>query len=158
MTGTENGRKHNIVNSLYLSPAELEQKNFERYKKYEQIQNEEVMFEEFMLDDAEICICAFGIAARVARNAIIKAREKGIKVGLFRPITLWPFPYTQLKKYADQCSSFISVELNMGQMIEDVKLAIDCKKPVELCNRAGGMVPSPDEVLEKIEQVYGGVK
>ena len=140
----------NIINSLSLKPEELEQWNFDRYKRYEVIKEKEVMYEEFMMDDAEICIVAFGIAARVSKNAIVEARKQGIKVGMIRPITLWPFPEKALKKAAEKCKAFISVELNMGQMIDDVKLAIECKKPVILCNRTGGMIMSPDEVVAKI--------
>ncbi len=150
VTGTKCERKHNIINSLSLIPDELEQLNFARYEKYKTIEETEAMYEEYMMDDAEICVCAFGIAARVAKNAIVKAREQGIKVGLIRPITLWPFPKAPFAKAADQVKSFISVELSMGQMIEDVKLATECKKNVYLCNRAGGMIPSPEQVLESI--------
>ncbi len=156
LTGTECKRPHNIVNSLYLKPEELERKNFERFEKYKQIEETESMWEEYMVDDAEICVVAFGIAARVAKNAVVAAREKGIKVGLIRPITLWPFPTKPLKALADRVDSFISVELSMGQMIEDVKLATDCKKPVYLCNRCGGMIPSPEEVLKAIENAKKG--
>lgn len=152
VTGTKCQREHNIVNSLYLKPEELEKKNFERYEKYKQIEENEAMFEEYLMDDAEICVVAFGIIARVAKNAINEARAKGIKVGMIRPITLWPFPKKPLAKAADKCKAFISVEMNMGQMIEDIELAIRCKKPVYLCNRVGGMIPSPEEVLAKIEE------
>ena len=150
VTGTKCERKHNIINSLSLVPEELEQFNFARYEKYKTIEENEAMYEEYMMDDAEICVCAFGIAARVAKNAIVKAREQGIKAGLIRPITLWPFPKAPFVKAADKVKSFISVELSMGQMIEDIKLATECKKDVYLCNRAGGMIPSPEQVLESI--------
>ena len=108
-----------------------------------------------MMDDAEICVVAFGIAARVAKNAVAAARSEGIKVGLIRPITLWPFPNAAFAK-AENVKAFVSVELSMGQMIEDVKLATECKKPVSLCNRCGGMIPSPDEVLEAIRNAGKG--
>ena len=150
VTGTKCERKHNIINSLSLVPEELEQFNFARYEKYKAIEENEALYEEYMMDDAEICVCAFGIAARVAKNAIVKAREQGIKAGLIRPITLWPFPKAPFMKAADKVKSFISVELSMGQMIEDIKLATECKKDVYLCNRAGGMIPSPEQVLESI--------
>ena len=109
-----------------------------------------------MMDDAEICVVAFGIASRVAKNAVVAAREEGIKVGLIRPITLWPFPTKALRAAADKVKSFISVELSMGQMIEDVRLATECKRPVSLCNRAGGMIPSPEQVLESIRKAQKG--
>ncbi|MBQ0014491.1 MAG: 3-methyl-2-oxobutanoate dehydrogenase subunit VorB [Oscillospiraceae bacterium] len=155
LTGTGMKREHNIVNSLYLKPDLLEIKNFERYEKYAAIERDEVMYEEYLMDDAEYCIVAFGISARVAKNAINAARAEGIKVGMLRPITLWPFPKDALLARADQCKAFISVEMSMGQMIEDVELAIKCKKPVYLCNRVGGMIPSPEEVLAKIKEVGG---
>ena len=157
LTGTEGKRKHNIVNSLYLKPDELEKKNFERYERYKIVEENEPLWEEYMMEDAEICVVAFGIASRVAKNAIVAARAEGIKVGLIRPITLWPFPVKPLAAAADKVKSFISVELNMGQMIEDVRLATQCKRPVTLCNRAGGMIPSPEQVLESIRQAQKGV-
>ena len=150
LTGTECKRPHNIVNSLYLKPDQLEQKNFERFEKYKTVEENEAMWEEYMMDDAEICVVAFGIAARVAKNAVAEARKQGKKVGLIRPITLWPFPKSPFKAAADKCKAFISVELSMGQMIEDVILATESKKPVTLCNRSGGMIPTPDEVLAAI--------
>ena len=153
VTGTKGERQHNIVNSLFLQPEELEKKNFERFEKYALIEKNEVMYEEYLMDDAEICVVAFGITSRVAKNAINEARKQGIKVGLIRPITLWPFPKEVLNKAADKCKAFISVEMNMGQMIEDIQLAIKCKKEVHLCCRTGGMIPSPEEVLAKITEV-----
>ena len=111
------------------------------------------MSESFMMEDAEYCVVAFGIAARVAKNAVVAARKQGLKVGLIRPITLWPFPKKVLADAAEQVKGFLSVELSMGQMIEDIKLATACKKPVELCCRTGGMIPSPEQVLESIEKL-----
>ena len=157
LTGTNCERKHNIVNSLYLKPDELEKKNFERFEKYAEIEKNEAMWEEYMMDDAEYCVVAFGIASRVAKNAVAAAREAGIKVGLIRPITLWPFPTAPIAKAAESCKAFISVELSMGQMIEDVRLASGCKRPVLLCNRTGGMIPSPEEVLDVISKAEKGV-
>ena len=157
LTGTECKRKHNIVNSLYLKPDELEIKNFQRYERYKIVEENEPMWEEYMMEDAEYCVVAFGIASRVAKNAVAAARKEGIKVGLIRPITLWPFPKKALKAAAEKVKGFISVELNMGQMIEDIKLYTECKRPVGLCNRCGGMIPSPDEVLEAIRNAQKGV-
>ncbi len=156
LTGTECKRKHNVVNSLYLKPDELEKKNFERFEKYAEIEKNEAMWEEYMMDDAEICVVAFGIASRIAKNAVAEARKAGIKVGLIRPITLWPFPTKAHRAAADKVKSFISVELSMGQMIEDIKLATESKRPVTLCNRAGGMIPTPDEVLSAIQKAEKG--
>ena len=149
-TGTQMKRKHNIVNSLYLVPEELEKGNFERFERYAKIEQKEAMWEEYLTDDAEICVVAFGIASRVAKNAIAEARARGVKVGMIRPITLWPFPKAAFEKVEKHVKTFISVELSMGQMIEDVQLATKCRKPVLLCNRAGGMIPSADMILDAI--------
>ncbi len=158
-TGTKMEREHNIVNSLSLVPEELEMLNMKRYERYKVIEENEAMYEEYMVDDADIVIAAFGIAARVSKNAVNEARKQGIKVGLIRPITLWPFPKAPFEKAAETAKAFISVELSMGQMIEDVKLATNCKRPVTLCNRVGGMIPSPEQVLKAIIDVNnGGVK
>ncbi len=155
-TGTKCERFHNITNSLSLVPEELEELNFARYEKYKTVEENEVMYEEYLMEDAEICIVAFGIAARVAKNAINEARANGVKVGMIRPITLWPFPYAPIAKAAEKAKRFISVELSMGQMIEDVMLAVAGKAPVELCNRAGGMIPDPQQILAAINN--GGAK
>jgi 2-oxoglutarate ferredoxin oxidoreductase subunit alpha len=154
--GTKMERPHNIVNSLFLEPDALEKSNFARFERYKTIEENECMYEEYMMDDAEICVTAFGIAARVSKNAINEARKQGIKVGLIRPITLWPFPTAPYKKAADKVKEIISVELSMGQMIEDVRLATECKVPVSLCNRVGGMIPSPEQVLEAIKNAANG--
>ena len=158
--GTKCERKHNVVNSLFIQPDELERYNFERYERYAKIEAEEVMYDEYMMDDAEICIVAYGVAARVSQNAIDKARAQGIKVGMIRPITLWPFPKDVLNAAADKVKAFISVELSMGQMIEDIELATRCKKPVLLCNRVGGMIPTTEDVLNSINKAnsVGGNK
>ena len=156
--GTQMKRKHNIVNSLSLVPEELEQLNFERYERYAQVEAEETLYEEYLTEDADLCVVAFGIAARVSKNAVNAARAEGIKVGLFRPITLWPFPKTAMNRLADHVKAFVSVELSMGQMIEDVRLAIECRRPVTLCHRVGGMIPSAEQVLAAIrDAAKGGV-
>ncbi|MBR0466601.1 MAG: 3-methyl-2-oxobutanoate dehydrogenase subunit VorB [Clostridia bacterium] len=156
VTGTEMKRKHNIVNSLYLAPDELEKKNFERYEKYKTVEENEARYESFMMEDAEYCVVAFGIAARVSKNAVVAARKEGIKVGLIRPITLWPFPKKAIAEAAGKVKGMLSVELSTGQMIEDIKLAANCAVPVELCCRVGGMIMSPDEVLNSIKKLVGG--
>ncbi len=156
-TGTKMEREHNIVNSLFLAPEELEKFNFERYERYKYIEENEAMYEEYMMDDAEIVLVAFGITARVSKNAINEARKMGIKVGLIRPITLWPFPVAPFKKALDNgAKAFVSVEMSMGQMIEDVRLATECRVPVTLCNRVGGMIPSPEQVLDTIKEIANG--
>lgn len=158
LTGTHGKREHNIITSLSLVPKELEKWNFDRYERYKLIEENEVMAEEFMMEDAEICLVAFGITARVSQNAIRMARAAGIKAGMIRPITLWPFPNKILAKAAERVKAFVSVELSMGQMIEDVRLATSCKRPVLLCNRVGGMIPDPEFVLAKIIEANGGEK
>ena len=158
--GTKMQREHNIANSLFLKPEQLEVTNFERFERYKAIEENEAMYEEYMMDDAEICIAAFGIAARVAKNAINEARAEGIKVGMIRPITVWPFPVKPFEAAIGKAHTFISVELSMGQMIEDVKLATQCKANYMLCNRVGGMIPSPEQVLASIKEAVknGGAK
>ena len=150
VTGTQMKRKHNIINSLYLKPEELEKINFARYERYTEVEKNEPMWEEYMMEDAEYCVVAYGIAARVSKNAVTAARANGVKVGLIRPITLWPFPTEALAAAAKKVKAFVSVELSMGQMIEDIRLATGCSRPVTLCNRAGGMIPDPEQVLEAI--------
>ena len=149
-TGTKMAREHNVINSLYLNPELLEKTNIERYKKYEIIAEKEALAEEYLTEDADIIIAAFGIAARVSRNAVNEARAHGIKAGLIRPITLWPFPEKVFAKAAEHAKQIISVELSMGQMIEDVRLATQCRIPVSLCYRVGGMIPTPDQVYQAI--------
>lgn len=156
VTGTEMKREHNIINSLYLSPEVLEKTNFERFERYAEIEKNEVRYESYMMDDAEYCIVAFGIAARVAKNAISAMRKEGLKVGLIRPITIWPFPKKAIREAADKVKGFVSVELSMGQMIEDVKLAEECLRPVLLCNRAGGMIPSVDQIITVTKELVEG--
>ena len=155
VTGTEGKRPHNIVNSLYLKPEILEKTNFDRFERYRQIEETEARYESFMMEDAEYCVVAFGISARVSKNAVVAARKAGIKVGMIRPITLWPFPKQPLAEAAKKVKGFVSVELSMGQMIEDVKLATDCRRPVLLCNRAGGLIVTPEQVLASIQSLGG---
>ncbi len=156
--GTNCERNHNIINSLYLKPEILEKTNFERYEKYKEIEKNECLYEEYMTEDADIVLVAYGITARISKNAVVEARKQGLKVGLVRPITLWPFPTEVLNKLADKAKGFISVELSMGQMIEDICLATECKKPVRLCNRTGGMIVTPEEVLQSVKNLLSEVE
>ena len=151
LTGKGEG-KSRYITSLSLSPEELEQWNINNFAKYSEIEKNEQRAEEFMMEDAQVCVVAFGISARVSRNAVLEARARGIKAGMIRPITLYPFPKDVLRKAAVHVDRFISVELNMGQMIDDVKLAIGCSKPVTLCHRTGGVIVTPEEVLAAIEK------
>lgn len=156
VTGTGMRRPHNIVNSLVLDPAELEQQNFARFERYEKIAEMEPMWESYRMEDAEYCVVAYGIASRVSKNAINEARKQGIKVGMIRPITLWPFPKAALLEAAGKVQHFLAVEMSMGQMMEDVELAIRCTRPVSLCKRVGGMIPSPAGVLSAIASIAKG--
>ena len=151
--GTMGKRKKNIVNSLLIDPVELENSVIARFKRYDEIAEKEVKYEEYKCDDADIIIVAYGITARICKTAIAAARAKGIKVGLFRPITLWPYPKKELGALADGAKHFLVCELNMGQMVDDVKVATECKKPVSFFGRTGGMIPTPDEVLAEIEKL-----
>ena len=152
LTGTQGKRGKNIVTSLYLSPAELEEKNLSRFARYALVEQRETDFEAFLMDDAEICLIAYGISARVSRSAVSAAREKGIRAGMIRPITLWPFPADALRQAASHVKQFLSVELSMGQMIQDIELAVRCTRPVSLVSRVGGVILTPEEVLRAIER------
>lgn len=154
-SGHQNKRKHNVVNSLYLTPQALENLVVERFERYEKIKATEQRASEYLTDDADIILVAFGASARVAHSAVDMARAQGIKAGLIRPITLWPFPTDCLKKAAKTAKGFLSVEMNTGQMVDDVKLAIDCSRPVKFFGRTGGVIPTPNEILEKIIK-FGG--
>jgi 2-oxoglutarate ferredoxin oxidoreductase subunit alpha len=158
VTGHENKRTHNIVSSLHLLTAKLEQTNFERFERYDKIKAKEQLSESLYTEDAELIVVAYGAASRIVKSAVKSAREKGLKVGIIRLVTLWPFPVDVLKQAAKTASAFLAVEMSMGQMIDDVKLAIDCSRPVHFYGRTGGMIPTPDEVLGNIEKIIGGAK
>ena len=149
-TGHNNEREHNVANSLYLTAEDLDRINHERFERYELIKEREQISEEFLCDDADIIVVAFGAAARIARNAVRAAREQGIKAGLFRPVTLWPFPVDALEKTVSHAKGYLAVEMNMGQMVEDVRLVVAGRVPVEFYGRTGGVIPTPDEVLDAI--------
>ena len=153
--GHGNEREHNIINSLYLQPDVLEKSVRDRFEKYAKIEETESDAEAYNCDDAEIVVCAFGATARVAKSAVKQAREKGIKAGLFRPKTLWPFPAKQLNDACKNAKALLCVEMSMGQMIDDIKLAINCSKPVEFFGRTGGIIPKPTEILDEIEKLGG---
>jgi len=151
--GKLKGRKPNIITSLELDSSIMEQNNNRFQDKYRKIEENEVIYEELHCEDAEYLIVAFGSAARISQKAVELAREEGIKVGLFRPVTLWPFPKKQLKAYSEKIKGILTVELNAGQMIEDVRLAVECKIPVNHYGRLGGIVPTPDEVVEALKKL-----
>ncbi|WP_314010500.1 3-methyl-2-oxobutanoate dehydrogenase subunit VorB [Cryptobacterium curtum] len=151
-SGHGGARPHNIANSLYLKPDKLEKSLLARYERYERIEQSEQRFEGFMLEDAEYVVVAFGASARIARSAVLKAREEGISAGLLRPITLWPYPNDALQEMLDHVKAFLSVEMSMGQMIDDIRLAIHDERPVSFYGRTGGMIPTPEGVLAAIER------
>lgn len=151
--GHENKREHNVINSLYLTPDQLENLVLERYERYEMIQKNEQRAEEYLTEDADLIVVAYGASARVARSAVNKLREQGQKVGLIRPITLWPFPVDVLKKAAGHTKQMLTVEMSMGQMVDDVRLSVDCKIPVSFYGRTGGMIPTPADVQAEIEKL-----
>ena len=154
-TGAVN-RKPNVVNTLDIIAESLEKKVERLLEKYERIKEEEVRWQEEGTEDAEIILVGYGTSARIARSAMEQARQEGIKVGLFRPITLFPFPERRLKDLAGPEKKFLAVEMSAGQMIEDVRLAVEGQSPVYLCRRLGGMVPTPEEVLAKIRELAEG--
>ena len=150
-TGRIGMRKPNIITSLELRSEEMEQINLRIQAKYRKIEETEVRFEEYKTEDAEYLIVAFGSAARIAKKVIAIAREQGIKVGLLRPITLWPFPSKRIAELGKKVKGILSLEINAGQMIEDIRLAVECKVPVEYYGRLGGIIPEPEEVVAKIK-------
>jgi len=152
LTGAK-GREQNIIRSLWLGEAVLEKLNNKLQAKYEQVQKNEILCEQYEVDDAEIVVVAYGVAARIVRSAVNKARDECIKAGLIRPITLWPFPTEQISKAADELRIFLTVEMSCGQMVEDVKLAVAGKAPVLFYGRPGGGVPTVEEILERIKEL-----
>lgn len=154
--GHRNQREHNIVNSLYLQPSKLERSNLQRYQKYETVKAKEVLAEEFMTEDAEVVVVAFGASSRVCKGAVLQQRKQGKKVGMLRPITLWPFPYEQISNCP--AKAFLTVEMNMGQMVEDVRLAVGHDRPVAFFGTVGGVVPKPYQVAEQVDRLLEEVE
>jgi 2-oxoglutarate/2-oxoacid ferredoxin oxidoreductase subunit alpha len=151
-TGKKSDRKQNIITSLELDPYKMEVKNLERLERYRLVECSEVRYEEYLCEDADYLLVAFGSAARIGQKAVELLRTEGFKVGLFRPITLWPFPTKVLCKYAENVKSMLSVELNAGQMVEDVRLAVNGKVPVHHFGRLGGVVPTPEEIVDALKK------
>ncbi len=152
LTGAD-GRSPRVIRSLNLEPEALEEHNLHLQEKYHAIAEREVRWDGERLEDADLVIVAYGTAARVARTAITRARATGLRAGLFRPITLWPFPADELASLAERVRGMLVVELSAGQMVEDVRLAVEGRVPVAFDGRMGGMVPSPDEVLEALREL-----
>ncbi len=157
--GTGMKRKKNIINSLFLEASELEKLVQEREERYNKIKANEVRYEAVDVEDADIILVAYGTTSRIAKTAMAKAKEEGYKVGIIRPITLWPFPFEAFDKALEggKKKSFLTIEMSMGQMVEDVKLAVGDKADVHFFGRTGGIVPTPKEILAKIEEI-GGAK
>ena len=156
VTGSKKNEKKKLITSLYIQAADMQQKANALQARYDQIKEKETKHEEYMMDDAECCIVAYGSTSRVARNAIKKAREAyGIKAGLIRPVTLWPFPDKPIAEAAKKVDAFLAVEMSMGQMVEDVRLAVNGRKPVGFYGTAGGVVPNPNVIIDKLAALKG---
>jgi 2-oxoglutarate ferredoxin oxidoreductase subunit alpha len=151
--GHKNKREHNIINSLFLQATTLEDRVVNRFKRYEEIKQKHTMAKSELTDDADIIVIAYGSTARIAKSAVDMARDEGIKAGVFRPITLWPYPEKELNEACKNAKKVLVVEMSMGQMIDDVKLALNCRIPVEFYGRTGGVVPSPIEILKKLKEM-----
>ena len=151
-TGRSKGRKPNVITSLELKSEVMEQRNLHLQEKYRKIRENEVRYETKFMDDAEYMIVAFGSAARIAEKAIEMARAEGIKVGLFRPITLWPFPTNEIAAAAAKVKGILVAEINAGQMVDDVRLAVNGEVPVEHYGRLGGIVPEPEEMVKVLKE------
>ena len=150
-TGKTKDRKRNVITSLELKPEVMEQHNLHLQRKYAEIREKEVRYETQHMDDAEYMIVAFGSAARIAEKSIELAREEGLKVGLFRPITLWPFPTKEIAALAAKMKGVLVAEINAGQMVQDVRLAVNGIVPVEQYGRLGGIVPEPEEIVNALK-------
>ena len=158
--GTNGERKPNIINSLFIEAADCEKHNIDLFKKYAEIEKNEVKVETYNLENAEIVFAAYGTTARIVKNAINTLAKEGIKAGLIRPITLWPYPSKAFEEAAEQASvkMFLSVEMSMGQMVEDVRLSVNGKKPVHFYGRTGGMFPTPKDIVAEVKKLIGGAK
>ncbi len=152
-TGTKNKRRANVINSLYIQPEELEQVIWAREEKYREIEKTEVKYESEGLGDADVVVVAYGTTARVVKAAVKAAADEGIKVGLIRPVTLWPFPSEIIAKTAKNVKAMLSVEMSTGQMVEDIRLAANGACPVAFYGRTGGVIPTPDGILEQIRRM-----
>ena len=155
-TGLHGRSEPNVINSLHIQAPDLEKHNIHLQAKYNIIKENETLWEELYTDDAELILVAYGITSRIAQSAMEQARAEGLKVGLFRPITAWPFPYAPLAGLASKAKAFLAVELSAGQMVEDVRLAVGGSKPVHFYGRTGGMICSPKEIYGQITKIMQG--
>lgn len=154
--GHQNKRPHNIINSLYLKADQLERTVVERFARYAQVEANEQRCQQYLCDDADYIIVAFGATSRVSQSAVDTLREQGIKAGLLRPVTLWPFPKDAIRAHIPHVKGFLSVEMSMGQMVDDVRLAVEGRAPVGFFGRTGGVIPKPSEVVEAVRKMAGG--
>jgi 2-oxoglutarate ferredoxin oxidoreductase subunit alpha len=152
-TGKPATRERNYITSLFIQPEQMEQHNLKLEAKFRQMREHEVRFEEMNTEDAEYLLVAYGLSARICQKAMDIAREKGLKVGLLRPITLFPYPYQKLNELANQLKMVLTVELNSGQMVEDVRLGVNGKVQVEFYGRMGGMTPTPESIVQHLENL-----
>lgn len=155
LTGCK-GRKANVVKSFYLKEGDLEGFNLKLQKKYKQIQSKEGRWEELCMDDAKVALVAYGSMARIAKSAVRVLRSKGKKAGLIRPITLWPFPKQAFTGLRAKGPQFLVIEMSYGQMLEDVRLAVNGRRKVEFMGRSGGGVPSEEDIINKVNRIYNG--
>lgn len=149
-TGKTPDRERNVITSLFIKPEDMEQKNIELQAKYRKIAAGEVRFEEYLLDDAEVVLMSYGVTSRICKKVVDLGREQGVKMGLLRPVTLWPYPTERVAELAaqDRVKMFVTAEMNAGQMVEDVRLAVNGRKPVYSTGRMGGIIPTPGEILD----------
>jgi 2-oxoglutarate ferredoxin oxidoreductase subunit alpha len=152
-TGTGMKREHNTIESIYIDPEVLEEHNNKLQENYRNIEKNEVRVEEYNCENADVIVAAYGTVARIIKNVIKMAQKEGIKLGLIRPITLWPFPVASFEKYAATPKAFLTVELSAGQMVEDVRLAVNGRRPVHFHGRMGGMIPTQQEILDKVKDI-----
>lgn len=157
-TGTDGKRKGNVINSLYLDAQDLENHNIKLQEKYNKMKENETLVESQNLEDAELVIAAYGTTARICKAAITKLEEEGFNIGLIRPITLWPYPEKEFDKIGDNCKGVLTVEMNTGQMLEDVRLSLNGRMPAYFYGRTGGMIPSPEEIVDKVKEILRGDK
>ena len=157
-TGTNMEREHNVVNSLYIQPNVLEKLVLERYERYKVIEETEKKYEAYKTEDAEFILTGYGSVARICKNAVDELRAQGIKAGLIRPITLWPFPSESYIEHTKNAKAILTVEMSMGQMVEDVRLAVNGKIPVHFFGRTGGNIPYPNEIIDEVKKIIGGEK
>lgn len=157
-TGTKGQRERNVVNSLFLDAEECQQHNMRLEKKYKAMEENEVLYEAFGLEDAEVVLVAYGTTSRIVKSAMKQAQAKGIKVGMIRPITLWPYPYDVYKEIGPNAKGILGVEMSQGQILDDIKIGIAGRLPVYFNGTTGGMIPTPASILADIEKIAGGTK